>query len=193
MALNKRERILLVTTIGALVVGVSYLLLSPLTKAWTSLRGQITAQRSELQMIRTTIAHAPGWRQQYDALRGSLGNASERFSSPTDVLKKVQEVGSRAGVAIINSSELRSVEKDVYRELPVKCTFEATTESLVKFLYERLAQFDDPRRVGQALRGSELGDLWKYRVGDYRIFARIMDDVVQVVVVEIGHRREIYR
>jgi len=62
-----------------------------------------------------------------------------------------------------------------------------------KFLYERLAQLDDPRSVGQALRGSELGDLWKYRVGDYRIFARIVDDVVQVVVVEIGHRKEIYR
>jgi mRNA interferase RelE/StbE len=62
-----------------------------------------------------------------------------------------------------------------------------------RFLYERLAQIDDPRSVGQALRGSELGDLWKYRVGDYRIFARIVDDMVQVVVVEIGHRREIYR
>lgn len=135
MALNKRERILLVTTIALLVGGISYLLILPLTKAWTSLRRQIIVQRGDLQLIRTTIAHAPGWRQQYDALRGSLGNASERFSSPTDVLKKVQEVGSRAGVAIINSSELRSVEKDVYRELPVKCTFEATTESLVKFLY----------------------------------------------------------
>lgn len=62
-----------------------------------------------------------------------------------------------------------------------------------KFLYERLAQLDDPRSVGQALRGSELGDLWKYRVGDYRIFTRIEDEVVEVVVVEIGHRREVYR
>ena len=62
-----------------------------------------------------------------------------------------------------------------------------------KFLYERLARLEDPRSVGQPLKGSELGDLWKYRVGDYRIFARIMDDMIQVVVVEIGHRREIYR
>jgi len=62
-----------------------------------------------------------------------------------------------------------------------------------KFLYERLAQLDDPRSIGQALKGSELGDLWKYRVGDYRIFARIMDDTVQVVVIEFGHRREVYR
>lgn len=62
-----------------------------------------------------------------------------------------------------------------------------------RFLYERLAQLDDPRKVGQALKGSELGDLWKYRVGDYRIFARIMDATIQVVVIEIGHRKEVYR
>jgi mRNA interferase RelE/StbE len=66
-------------------------------------------------------------------------------------------------------------------------------ERIWRFLYSRLAQLDDPRSVGQALRGTELGDLWKYRVGDYRIFARIMDQMVQVVVVEIGHRREVYR
>lgn len=68
-----------------------------------------------------------------------------------------------------------------------------TRNRIWKFLYERLAKLDDPRRAGQSLRGSELGDLWRYRVGDYRIFARIVDDMVQVVVVEIGHRREIYR
>lgn len=134
MALNKRERILLVTTIGSLVVGVSYLLLSPLTRTWTSLWRDTTTQRGELRTIQATIAHVPEWRQQYDALRGSLGKTSP-FASPTDVLKKVQEVGTSTGVLIINSSELHSVEKDVYRELPVKCTIEATTESLVKFLH----------------------------------------------------------
>lgn len=62
-----------------------------------------------------------------------------------------------------------------------------------RFLYERLARLVDPRSVGQALRGSELGDLWKYRVGDHRILARIVDGDVQVIVVKIGHRREVYR
>jgi len=135
MVLNKRERILLVTTIGSLVVGISYLLLSPMTRAWTSLRRDITTQQGELKIAQTTIALAPEWRQQYNALRGSLGNTRERFTSQTDVLKKVQEVGTPTGVLIMSSSELHSVERDVYRELPVKCTIEATTESLVKFLY----------------------------------------------------------
>ena len=62
-----------------------------------------------------------------------------------------------------------------------------------KFLYERLARLEDPRSVGQAMRGSELGDLWKYQVGDHRILAKISDRDVVVVVVKIGHRREIYR
>jgi mRNA interferase RelE/StbE len=62
-----------------------------------------------------------------------------------------------------------------------------------RFLYERLAQLKDPRSIGQALRGTELGDLWKYRVGDYRIFARILDDAVEIIVVELGHRSRIYR
>jgi mRNA interferase RelE/StbE len=61
------------------------------------------------------------------------------------------------------------------------------------FLYERLVRLDDPRSVGQALRGTELGDMWKYRVGDYRIFARIYDDLVEIVAVELGHRGRIYR
>jgi mRNA interferase RelE/StbE len=62
-----------------------------------------------------------------------------------------------------------------------------------RFLYERLARLDNPRSMGQALRGSELGDLWKYRVGDYRIFARILDAEIQIVVVEIGNRKAVYR
>lgn len=66
-------------------------------------------------------------------------------------------------------------------------------ERIWRFLRERLARLEDPRCIGQALRGSELGDLWKYKVGDHRIFARILDRSVEIVVVEIGHRREIYR
>ena len=66
-------------------------------------------------------------------------------------------------------------------------------ERIWRFLYERLARLEDPRSVGQAMRGSELGDLWKYRVGDLRILVRISDEEVQVLVVKVGHRKEIYR
>ena len=62
-----------------------------------------------------------------------------------------------------------------------------------KFLYERVANLEDPRSIGEALRGSTFGDYWKYRVGDYRLVARILDRVVEVIIVRVGHRREVYR
>jgi mRNA interferase RelE/StbE len=62
-----------------------------------------------------------------------------------------------------------------------------------RFLFERVAQLDNPRSIGDALKGSELGELWKYRVGDYRIIASIEDKLVCILVVRIGNRREVYR
>jgi mRNA interferase RelE/StbE len=62
-----------------------------------------------------------------------------------------------------------------------------------KFLDDRLLSLENPRSIGEALKGSRLGDLWKYRVGDYRIFARIDDHAVIIVVVKVGHRGEVYR
>ena len=69
----------------------------------------------------------------------------------------------------------------------------AVSQRLLRFLRERVASSVDPRAIGEALRGDELGDYWKYRVGDYRLVARIVDAKVTVLVVRIGHRREVYR
>lgn len=46
---------------------------------------------------------------------------------------------------------------------------------------------------GEALKGSELGNYWRYRVGNYRILCDIQDHKLVVLVIEIGHRREVYR
>ena len=64
---------------------------------------------------------------------------------------------------------------------------------LIAFLRERVAVLDDPRSVGEALKGSKLGELWKYRVGDYRIISSIEDGALRILVVKIGNRREVYR
>ena len=64
---------------------------------------------------------------------------------------------------------------------------------ITAFLRERVALLDDPRSIGEALKGSELGAFWKYRVGDYRIIASIEDGALRVLVVRIGNRREVYR
>lgn len=64
---------------------------------------------------------------------------------------------------------------------------------ILRFLYERVGKLEDPRSIGEALKGSELGDLWKYRVGDYRIIANIEDSRICIVIVRVGNRREVYR
>jgi mRNA interferase RelE/StbE len=64
---------------------------------------------------------------------------------------------------------------------------------ITKFLRERVAALDDPRSIGESLKGSELGDFWKYRVGDYRIISDIQDEVLQIFVIKVGNRREVYR
>ena len=64
---------------------------------------------------------------------------------------------------------------------------------LRSFLVERLAPLDDPRSIGQALRGSELGEFWKYRVGDWRLICQIKDAKILITVIRLGNRREAYR
>ena len=64
---------------------------------------------------------------------------------------------------------------------------------ITTFLRERVAVLDDPRSIGEALKGSRLGDFWKYRVGDYRIVSNIEDGALRILVVKIGNRREVYR
>jgi len=64
---------------------------------------------------------------------------------------------------------------------------------ILKFLNDRVAKLDNPRSIGQALHGSDLGEFWKYRVGDYRLICKIEDHRLLVLVLRIGHRKEIYR
>jgi mRNA interferase RelE/StbE len=64
---------------------------------------------------------------------------------------------------------------------------------ITSFLRNRVASLEDPRGIGAALQGSKLGELWRYRVGDYRIICEIRDRELVILAVSIGHRREIYR
>ena len=63
--------------------------------------------------------------------------------------------------------------------------------AISKYLNERIAGKNEPRRFGKAL-SRELKGLWRYRVGDFRIICRIEDHRLVVLVVGIGHRKEVY-
>ena len=64
---------------------------------------------------------------------------------------------------------------------------------ILKFLKERIATEEDPRRVGEALEGSRLGEFWKYRAGDWRMICHIQDEMVLVLVLPVGHRSTVYK
>ena len=80
-----------------------------------------------------------------------------------------------------------SVEKELDKLDPQQA------KRILRFLFERLAHLDNPRSIGEALKGSRFNTLWKYRVGDYRIISSIEDDVASILVIKIGDRKEIYR
>lgn len=81
----------------------------------------------------------------------------------------------------------QAVQKSVAKLDPV------IRKRIRQFLEERLASADDPRQIGDRLQGPELGHYWRYRVGDYHIICDIQDQRLVVLVIEIGHRREVYR
>ncbi len=66
-------------------------------------------------------------------------------------------------------------------------------QRLRTFLRERVAVLDDPRSIGEALKGSTLGEFWKYRVGDWRLICEIRDQKITITVLSLGNRREVYR
>lgn len=60
----------------------------------------------------------------------------------------------------------------------------------IRLFLERIDR-ENPRLIGKALVGD--ANLWRYRVGDYRILASIEDGELLVLVVDVEHRREVYR
>jgi mRNA interferase RelE/StbE len=67
----------------------------------------------------------------------------------------------------------------------------AVSNRILNFLFERVAALEDPRSIGERLQGV-LRQFWKYRVGNYRVICSLKDERLAVVVVRVGHRREIY-
>jgi mRNA interferase RelE/StbE len=74
--------------------------------------------------------------------------------------------------------ELKKLGKQAQREI-------------VAYLDERVAGAADPRRFGKGLK-ADLAGLWRYRVGDFRILCQIVDGELLVLVVSVGHRRDVY-
>lgn len=74
--------------------------------------------------------------------------------------------------------ELRKLGKNAQRDI-------------IAYLDDRIAGEGDPRRFGKGLK-ADLAGLWRYRVGDYRVLCQIRDGELLVLVVAVGHRRDVY-
>ncbi len=75
--------------------------------------------------------------------------------------------------------ELRRLDRQIQRDI-------------LKYFSERIATDADPRRFGKALRHELLG-LWRYRIGNYRAVCYIENNHLVVLVLAVGHRRQVYR
>ncbi len=67
-----------------------------------------------------------------------------------------------------------------------------TVRIIKNWIVKNLVNSNDPRLHGKALKGN-LSGVWRYRVGDYRLFAKILDNVVTISIFEVAHRREVYK
>jgi mRNA interferase RelE/StbE len=65
-------------------------------------------------------------------------------------------------------------------------------EAIIQFFRERVQTAENPRQLGKPLHGDK-GGLWRYRVGDYRLVCDIQDERITVLVVRVGHRKDVYR
>lgn len=74
--------------------------------------------------------------------------------------------------------ELRKLDKQAQRDI-------------LRYFRERIATEEDPQRFGKPLTGDKTG-LWRYRVRDYRMICHIEDDTLIVLVLRVGHRKEVY-
>jgi mRNA interferase RelE/StbE len=76
-------------------------------------------------------------------------------------------------------NQLKKLDKSVARRI-------------LDYMDARVAKHEDPRSLGKALTGA-LGALWRYRIGDFRAICEIHDSLERILVLQIGHRREVYR
>ena len=64
-------------------------------------------------------------------------------------------------------------------------------QRIIKYLKEKIRPLENPRTLGKPLSG-DLNGIWRYRVGDYRILAKIEDENCIILVVHVGHRKNVY-
>lgn len=81
------------------------------------------------------------------------------------------------------------IEKQVAKELKKMDRYQS--HKIVEWIKKNLVGCENPYIFGKPLKGN-FSELWRYRIGAYRIIAEINNDTVTIIIVDIGHRKEVY-
>lgn len=84
------------------------------------------------------------------------------------------------------------VEFSVQAKKALKKLDKFTASMILGWIRKNLEGCENPRRHGKGLTANRSGE-WRYRIGDYRLLAEIQEDKVIILLLNIGHRREIYK
>ena len=153
----------------------------------------------------TAIARVQEIEKRAEDLKASLSSAQGSVQRLTAALEAERgQQGVTRGRIEVLSTELVTVKAKAEAQAGVqgdqaerlkrlKKMDRPTARRLVNFMDERVAAQADPRSTGKALSGLLVGSYWRYRVGDYRMIGDIQDGALVVLVIEIGHRKDVYR
>ncbi len=83
------------------------------------------------------------------------------------------------------------IEFDADVEKDLKKLGHTAQKRILAYLKEKIMPLKDPRSLGKPLSG-ELSGFWRYRLGDYRILAKIEDECFVILVIQVGHRKNVY-
>ncbi|WP_313510959.1 type II toxin-antitoxin system RelE/ParE family toxin [Enterococcus sp.] len=81
-------------------------------------------------------------------------------------------------------------EKEAQKNLKKMDKFQARI--IINWIEKNLVECEDPFQHGKGLTADKSG-LWRYRVGNYRILADVSSEEITILILKIGHRKEIYQ
>ena len=84
------------------------------------------------------------------------------------------------------------IEFDAGVEKDLKKLGHPAQKKILKYIKEKIMTSGNPRLLGKPLSG-KLSDIWRYRIGDYRLLAKVEDEKFVILVIHVGHRKDVYR
>ena len=121
------------------------------------------------------------------------------------LIKKFAEINNMSVSELVRQAVLERIEDEydlkayhtamaAFREDPVPYSLDEAEKELgliISWIRKNLEGCSDPRIHGKGLTANRSGE-WRYRIGDYRLISHIQDDRVVILILEIGHRKDIY-